>query len=339
MDEKTLSLNFRDPYAKPTGDVFDIDSHCTLPLNREITLRRVVGNYGETDRKFWVVLVRLAFDDLGKKHIHETNLRDIATMFRENSGGDTGIKWLMDSARRLSGYRLDWDDDHETGTATLLSGLKIDKSSGKVYYQFGDFLTEKILDNKNFYRLQLHFMLGLSGKYTVSLYMILEGLANLQNPTITIPLSELRQRLNVPDSKLEDWRNFNNRALKPAIEQINEESEKIGFVAGYESISKGRKIEAVKFTVVKTSNREATEKRISRKTGTEQANLSVDNTPAFSAKNYESFKLISSRLDIYAEEIEWRNWCAKNGKIPKRPVAAFIGWLQKKASSTTDKLF
>jgi len=45
---------------------------------------------------------------------------------------------------------------------------------------------------------------------------------------------------------------------------------------------------------------------------------------------YEKAKRAAPRLDVYALESEWRAWIAKNGKGPRDPDRAFIGFCYKK---------
>ena len=111
----------------------------------------------------------------------------------------------------------------------LLAGLRIKKVSGAIFYQFSDFLIEKLMDNKRFSRLRLHFMIGLSGKYSVSLYIILEAAANLRHPVVELSIDELRDRLSVPVGKLKLWGDLYRYAIAPAIKQINDNPAAAGF--------------------------------------------------------------------------------------------------------------
>ena len=199
------------------------------------------------------------------KSIHETNLRDIARLFRELKGGENGTAWLVASARRLLASRLDWEDDEERGTVGLLSGLKIKKQTGEIFYQFPDFLIERLLDNKQFSRLRLHFMIGLSGKYSVSLYMLLEAAANRQRPVIELNIDALRDALSVPEGKLLPWKNLRAKAIDPALKEINDNSTAAGFSVECEPVTRGRKVESVRFTVTKTEVRREIEKDMTRK--------------------------------------------------------------------------
>jgi len=321
-DQKKLGLSV--PFAKSHGNIFDPKSDCTLALTRDISLRRVTGTYTENDRKLWVLLVHLAWNNLGTKTIHKTNLRDIANLWRDIGGGRSGIQWLISSAESLRQCGINWEQGTKRGTATLLAGVEVDESTGEVLYDFGRLLTEKILDNKIFTRLQVHFMLGLSGKYTVALYTLLEGMANLERPTITLSLEELRDRLNVPEKTLSDWKDFKKRALEPAIEQINN-TENAPIMAQYKTESKGRKIVAVTFTVMKSEKR--LEKEI--KLPLQPAEGKGIEKPTFKSTDYEKFGDVirGTGKDIYALEDEWWEWSKQQGEPVKNPTAAFKRWL------------
>jgi plasmid replication initiation protein len=179
--------------------------------------------------------------------------QDIARLFRELKGGENGSAWIMASARRLRMSGLDWQDHKGDGTVALLSGLIINKETGTIYYEFPIFLIERLLDNQRFSRLRLHFMIGLSGKYSVSLYMLLEGAANLRRPIIELTVDELRDRLSVPNGKLEKWFDLNRFAIDPALKQINDNPIAAGFSVACEPILKGRKVERVRLTVIKSA--------------------------------------------------------------------------------------
>ena len=76
-------------------------------------------------------------------------------------------------------------------------------------------MIERLLDNKQFSRLRLHFMIGLSGKYSVSLYMLLEAAANRQRPVIELNIDALRDALSVPVDKLGEWLTSSGRQSIP----------------------------------------------------------------------------------------------------------------------------
>ena len=60
-----------------------------------------------------------------------------------------------------------------------------------------------------------------------------------------ITLNELRKMLAIEGYN--DWRNFDRRVLKPAIEEINEYSDRINIK--YDTYRKGRMIDALNFII------------------------------------------------------------------------------------------
>lgn len=332
LEQRTLPLDLPTPYAKPTGKVLDTSAPATLPLSNEITVKRCIGPHTATDRKLWATLIALAWDDLATKSIHETNMRDIARTFRELKGGENGIGWLIASAKRLLKSHFDWDTEEETGAAVLLSGLKVIKETGRVYYQFSDFMIDEFLDNKEFSRLRLHFMIGLRSKYSISLYMLLERAANRKNPVLELTVAALREALSVPPKKLPAWKSLKQKALDPAIQEINANHAAAGFSVAYEPTLRGRSIESVCFTVTKTDMRRVAEKTIVGKARVlKQAEQTSPSPPSLSLKVDTLGKVaaIAPGWDKYALEQFWKAWAMQQAEVPRNPDAAFLAWCKK----------
>jgi hypothetical protein len=330
LRQQTLPLNLPRPAAHPRGEVFNTGKPYTLPLNKKITLTRCVGRYTEVDRKLWATLAALAWDNLATKSIHEANLRDIARLFRELKGGKNGVEWLMASAERLRQTGLNWEDDEERGTVSLLSGLKIKKQSGTIFYQFPDFLIERLLDNKQFSRLRLHFMIGLSGKYSVSLYMLLEAAANCQRPVIELTIDALRDALSVPVDKLGEWFDLKRKAIDPAIKEINDNPIAAGFSVECEPVTRGRKVESVRFTVTKTNARREIEGDMTRKKSARRS-VSAATPRAAALDEDAALDLIrkhAPRMDAHWIWGEWQTWA--NATPPKNPAGALVNFAKKK---------
>jgi hypothetical protein len=340
--ERTLPLDLPKPAAQPTGEVMDTQKPYTLPLNNEIALARCIGPYTEIDRKLWATLVALAWDNLAKKSIHEADGRDIARLFRELKGGKNGSTWVMASARRLRMSGLDWENEEEEGTASLLSGLKIIKASGTIYYQFSDFLIQRLLDNKRFSRLRLHFMIGLSGKYSVSLYVILEAAANLRNPIVDMSLDEIHDRLSVPKGKLSRWVDLYRFAIAPAIEQINGNAVAAGFSVECKAVARGRKFERVQFTITKTDIRVSDEKTLKeRMTKTVPIATTGKAKPLLYSID-AALKIIRKEargLDAQAILAEFEAWAGSSEKAILNPLGLLTDFARRKAKEHSRDLF
>ena len=330
LRQQTLPLGLPTPAAHPRGEVFDTTKPYTLPLNKEITLARCIGRYTEVDRKLWATLAALAWDNLPTESIHKTNLRDIARLFRELKGGENGTAWLVASARRLLASRLDWDNDEEVGTVGLLCGLKIIKATGEIFYQFPGFLIERLLDNKQFSRLRLHFMIGLSGKYSVSLYMLLEAAANRQRPVIELSIDALRDALSVPEGKLLPWKHLREKAIDPALKEINDNATAAGFSVECEPVTRGRKVENLRFTVTKTDVRREIEKDMTRKKAAKES------APALAPRaapldDDDALALIRKHAPRMDAQWIFSQWQEKaNAAPPKNPAGALVNFAKKK---------
>ena len=56
--------------------------------------------------------------------------------------------------------------------------------------------------------------------------------------------------------------------------------------------------------------------------------------PRFTGTDYEEIRAAVPRaVDIYADEIEWRDWCSKQNEIPQDPKHSFIEWLRRPHTS------
>lgn len=242
------------PIRQSSGRVFDTKRQFTLPLTRSLSSARVVGRWSETDRKLWVTLVSIAFNELGSTHIHSVNYHKIAVLFKELGPVRNGTSWIIDSAQKLHTAVFAWEDDEEIGTTSLLSGLKINKKNGEISYTFDHFLKQKLLINEEFSRIRLHFMIKLNGKYSVSLYMILQNYVNLRKPVAELSIEHLRSALGIPDGKLKRFVDLERNAISPAVDQINQNAMAAGFSVEASRITLAGRTVGMRFKVAKVEN-------------------------------------------------------------------------------------
>ncbi len=326
--------------VKPTGNPFIVDENnpATVPIPNAVIITRIEGAYTEKDRKLWVFLVHAAWDDLLKKNIHEIPIYKINKVFRE-LGGDKGVNWIWESAKRLRDTKVDWEFDEDgermQGVSNLMNAVtsKNARDTGRLRYEIPALLSEVIKQPFRFSRLRLHFMIGLSGKYAVTLYELLEGVANMKNPILEVEIEKLREWLKVPDGKLLRYIDFKRRVIDPALKQINDNSEGAGFSVLVEPIKDGRAVEKLRFNVLKCEDRLKDENGI----GKEQAapvSVAVAIQPgglSLPLTAYDKAKAAAPGYDIYFLETEWKDWLMKTGKMPENPEAAFIAFCRKKS--------
>ena len=323
-----------------SGDPWEPSSDpvATVPLPNDVIITSIEGAYTERDRKLWAFLVAAVWDDLLTTRVHEIRTAKINAVFQEGSG-DTSTSWIWDSAERLIATRARWetgpDGNRLKGIANLLSAAftnKEAKKTGFLRFEIPSMLCEVIRAPCRFSRLRLHFMIGLSGKYAVTLYMLLESVSNRQTPVLDVELSQLRKWLKVPEGKLEKWYDIKRRILEPAIKQINDNPEVSGFSVVIDEFKEGRAVDRVRFTLTKTAGRLEDEKAIKSK-AIEQPKA-ADNSgalklPLLPTSAYEQAKKAAPGLDIYYLENEWRDWIAKQPPA-KNPAGGFVEFCRKR---------
>jgi hypothetical protein len=327
--------------VKATGNPWDTSSaiQSTVPLPNDVIITKVEGPYTERDRKLWAFLVAAVWDDLGIPKIHEIRAAKINAVFDE-LGGDTSSSWIWGSAKRLSRTIVEWEGGEDgkqltcMGVSSMMSAeiTKELRAAGILRFEISALLGRVIRNPCRFSRLRLHFMIGLSGKYAVTLYMLLESVVNMDTSVLEADMPELRQWLKVPEGKLNRWVDVKRFAIEPALKQINDNSEAAGFTVNMEEIKKGRAVDRVRFIVTKSRARLCDEKIIRHETAT-HAHVeppTPSSTMVLPTSAYEAAKKAAPGWDIYELERQWREWVASKPP-PKNPAGAFVNFCRRKA--------
>lgn len=336
--------------VKATGNPWEVceDNPATVPLPTDVIITKVEGPYTERDRKLWVFLIHAVWDDLLTKRLHEIPVSKINKIFHE-LGGEKTASWIWECARRLTRTIVEWEEGPDAKRLIGISNLmnartsKEAQASGILWFEIPALLSEVIKKPFRFSRLRLHFMIGLSGKYAVTFYMLLEGAVNMKNPVLEIELSQLRQWLKVPEGKLLRFVDLKRRALEPAIKQINDNPEASGFTVKMEAIKGfGRGIERVRFSMAKSEGRIEIETKLKPDQKTESRparQISGD----FKEEKYnlppsawEKARQAAPGYDVYALADDWRYWCFKNNITPRNNEAHFIDFCKKKPAMNRD---
>lgn len=289
----------------------------TIPLPNDVIITKVTGDYTERDRKLWAFLIAAVWDDLLTKRYHEIKVSKINAVF-ETLGGDTSSGWIWNCARRLSRTVVEWEEGPDgkrlVGISNLLNAktTKEARHNGVLWFEIPALLSEVIRNPYRFSRLRIHFMLGLSGKYAVTLYMLLESVSNLQTPVLDAELEQLRQWLKVPDGKLAEWYDINRFALEPALKQINKNPKAAGFSVKLEKIKDGRAVTRVRFIVTKTAERLDTEEALKPKAYIPPPEplprLIPPSKIPLPTTAFEQARKVAPGYDPYALEQQWREW-------------------------------
>jgi hypothetical protein len=330
----------------PTGNPWlpSEQDPATVPVPLPGIIVKIEGPYIERDRKLWTFLLHAVWDELGEKPIHELPVIKVNQVFRE-CGGDHNTRWIWESAGRLTRTIVEWErtegDERYEGVASLFQAevSKLSRSTGMLRFAFPALLIPILKDPGRFARLRVHFLIGLSGKYSVTLYELLESVANKINPVLDVQLDTLRQWLKVPEGKLKSWDHLNSRTLLLAIEQINANPLGAGFTVEVQPIKKGRAVHRVRFHVHKVDERRTIEDAMQggkQLTGVSQKAVtsnhlsgSLPDYVRLIPSDFERAKAAAPGWDVYSLEQEWRGWIAKKER-PENPGAAFVAFCRKK---------
>jgi hypothetical protein len=327
--------------VKMSGNPWDTSGPviATVPIPNDVIITKVIGEYTERDRKLWSFLVSAVWDDLLTARIHALRISKIHDVFRR-LGGDHSPGWIWESAKRLSKTHVEYErgDDGKrlVGISNLLNAETNEdiRESGVLRFEVPALLSEVIRTPYRFSRLRIHFMLGLSGKYAVTLYMLLESVANLQTPVLDVEINQLRQWLKIPEGKMEKWYDISRFALEPALKQINENPQAAGFSVKVEKIKNGRAVSRLRFIVTKTAQRleqedsHEPELPLLEKPQVPQMPAGYK-PPLLPLTAYEQAKKFARGWDIYALEQEWREWLATKDNPDPSP-ASFVAFCKKR---------
>ena len=326
----------------PTGNPWhpSKEDPATVPVPLPVIIVKVEGPFTERDRKLWTFLLHAIWDELGKKPIHELSATKINQVFRD-LGGEHDTKWIWESAKRLTKTVVEYErvegDERYQGITSLFAAEvnKRARETGMLRFAFPQLLIPILKEPRRFARLRIHFMLGLSGKYAVTLYELLESVVNKNDPTIEVPLDALRQWLKVPEGKLKRYIDFKRFVLDPAVKQINDDPERSGFTVVMQPIKKGRAVHKIRFSVTKVEKRKELETKLKSSSPSPLSPGHLFDVIRLSDKDYERARKAAPGWDVYVLEQEWREWMQKKGKpAPDKPGAAFVGfcesWYKKK---------
>lgn len=140
----------------------------------------------------------------------------------------------------------------------------IDVERGELVYEFSSAMRYVFERSAYWAVLDRRATLAFDSRYAIRLYELIalrSGLAHKHAETFA--LSDLRARFGVPAGKLPAYGNLRQKAIDPAVAEVNHVSP---FVVSYEPIKEGRAVKAVRFTWrdKTSSEKKATKEELSR---------------------------------------------------------------------------
>lgn len=157
-----------------------------------------------------------------------------------------------------------------------LDGAHISRNSGKITVRLNKDMKPYLLQlRENFTKYEIANVLCMRSKYSIRLYELVKSLhfQELETYVKVFTVEELRKRLDA--ETYPRFCNFNQRVLKPAVQEINSYTDK---EVSYELIKPGKMVESIAMTVTTKDAEDRMKARdmIDEKLGPEQITLWED---------------------------------------------------------------
>lgn len=350
--------------TRKTGTTFvhTPDDPATLPVPHQILLsefsvitKNSAGNkvarssMQERELKVLFFLLHAVYEELEPGKTHEIDMYKVHKSLRTQYGiADKSIKWVWDSVQTLSRFTVEWidtrGDERWECVGSLINHAATNaaaRKEGILRFRFYNELVPVLKEQSRFSRMRLHFLMGLSGKYAIILYGILEGLANQKHTkSLEISIDELRTWLKIENDEYKLYGHLKARVIEPAIKQINKDPVKSGITVSYIPKKRGKKVVALEFTVEKDLSRIVIDADFKKQSKLTNRHKDQEILPSLNPFNLDKLSnMLKKELpgrDKYAlieqHEPEFRNWLHESGKSDtvKSFEAVFVKFLKNK---------
>jgi hypothetical protein len=188
-----------------------------------------------TDRRIYNMLIENAWDRIDQAVTHTIEMRAIRGSRDANDRVGESVERLMASIARLE---IEINGKRYIRRVQLLGETDEDKEDeGLLHYRFPPGLRAIIRKSRIF---------ALSSKYALALYELCEKRVNLGwKWSEEFTVERFRQLLGVDPGKLPAFKNLNQKAIQPAVAEVNFLSD---FGCAIEPVTAGRKVVKVKLS-------------------------------------------------------------------------------------------
>ncbi|MBF0392120.1 MAG: replication initiation protein [Alphaproteobacteria bacterium] len=227
---KTLDVKPRAGEMIKPAELIDISGHSHLTLSDKRIYNALVANafgpaMGQRGQEFQVGTATLRGSHKGNERLKDSIERLMKTIVR--------VRLADGQTRRvqLLGANDMYDDERPDGVLT---------------YSFDPKLIGLLKNSTVFGKLEVQVMMAFTSSYALSLYEAVAKRYRLKyKNSETLSIEELRDMLGVAEGKLDVWGNLFEKAVKPALREINALA---AFAVGVKPLKTGRKVTGVVLT-------------------------------------------------------------------------------------------
>jgi len=229
-----------------------LDEQKPVELIKHTAAIHIKTSLSLVDRKVLNILLKNAYDELGKVKYHTIRLSQIKHWVGWNSKNYDDLKR---SLRKLVSAKIEWnifgqDKKNKWFISSLLASASI--AGGKCTYDY-PFHLQELLKNPNIYgRINLLSQNNFKSKYSLILWeFLMNYISNTKSSTIGtewIKIKDYRDLMGVEDKVYAPFKEFSYNLVRNPIKEINQVSE-IEVEANYNKA--GDKFNAVRFIITR----------------------------------------------------------------------------------------
>ena len=203
-------------------------------------------------RRAWNILLANAYNELPNKEIHSISVGELAAKlgFKDKYSNQHYLKAAL---RALRACEVEWNilgkDKEEWGVTGLLAEVRI--ADGICFYQFPHTLRLKLYNPRIYTKLNLRLQNRFTSRYALVLWEICFDYFDTdrdQGETPFISLQIFRELLGIKSDEYPAFSIFNRAVIKPAISEINKETD---YLVEVEQKRIKRKVAELKFHITK----------------------------------------------------------------------------------------
>lgn len=213
--------------------------------NRDVTKHNALieAHYKLTLMEQRIILNMIALIEPSDEKFKTYRLK-IREVFGVNGGKD--YQELIEASGRLVSKLINIKRPNDgLLQITFLSSAEYIPQDGVIELEFSPKMKPFLLQLKdNFTSYKLHRVMSFKSTYTIRLYELMKQYENTREKTRTITIDELQK---IFGTNYPTWSHFRSKVLELAKEEMHEKAD-IFFT--YKPLKKGRKVEAVEFTIL-----------------------------------------------------------------------------------------
>lgn len=202
-------------------------------------------------RRAWNVLLANAYNELPNHEIHRVSMVELAAKLGFDSKNESYLKEVL---RELRFCEVEWnllnkDNKQVWGVAGLLASVEIE--NGICTYAFAPHLRLKLYNPRVYAKLNLRLQNRFTSRYALILWELCFDYFDTdrnQGETPFISLETFRELLGVESDEYPAFSIFNRAVIKPAINEINKETD---YLIEVEQKRVGRKVAELKFRITR----------------------------------------------------------------------------------------